>query len=209
MDTEEVNAALEAAPRPAAPPPRLQGSRRSAGWRHSLFKNVNCFLFNYSWPSPAATPPERRARATHARAGPDRAARRRPTVAGRGVGPQGEISGAEAKLRAALVQKDVLEREVRVLPPPPPPSRTKWTRLVHPSVLTGHVSSLSPQREVRVAAPRARCPGARAPERALRACGRGPGACVSRAGGCPEMSAPVASVVRRRSLTARGGRRLR
>ena len=27
------------------------------------------------------------------------------------------------------------------LPPPPPPSRTKWTRLVHPSVLTGHVSS--------------------------------------------------------------------
>ena len=27
--------------------------------------------------------------------------------------------------------------------PPPPPSRTKWTRLVHPSVLTGHVSSLS------------------------------------------------------------------
>jgi hypothetical protein len=27
--------------------------------------------------------------------------------------------------------------------PPSPPSRTKWTRLVHPSVLTGHVSSLS------------------------------------------------------------------
>ena len=26
----------------------------------------------------------------------------------------------------------------------PPPSRTKWTRLVHLSVLTGHVSSLSP-----------------------------------------------------------------
>jgi hypothetical protein len=31
-------------------------------------------------------------------------------------------------------------------PPPPPPSRTKWTRLVHPSVLTGHVSSLSHRR---------------------------------------------------------------
>jgi hypothetical protein len=29
-------------------------------------------------------------------------------------------------------------------PSPPPPSRTKWTRLIHPSVLTGHVSSLSP-----------------------------------------------------------------
>ena len=26
-------------------------------------------------------------------------------------------------------------------PPPPPPSRTNWTRLVPPSVLTGHVSS--------------------------------------------------------------------
>jgi len=30
-------------------------------------------------------------------------------------------------------------------PTPPPPSRTKWTRLVHPSVLIGHVSSLCPQ----------------------------------------------------------------
>ena len=30
-------------------------------------------------------------------------------------------------------------------PPPPLPSRTKWTRLVHLSVLTGHVSSLSPR----------------------------------------------------------------
>jgi hypothetical protein len=28
---------------------------------------------------------------------------------------------------------------VRAARPPPPPSRTKWTRLVHPSVLTGHV----------------------------------------------------------------------
>ena len=28
--------------------------------------------------------------------------------------------------------------------PPLAPSRTKWTRLVHPSVLIGHVSSLSP-----------------------------------------------------------------
>ena len=28
--------------------------------------------------------------------------------------------------------------------PPPPLSRTKWTRLVHPSVLTGHVSSIPP-----------------------------------------------------------------
>ena len=172
MDTEEVNAALEAAPRPAAPPPRLQGSRRSAGWRHSLFKNVNCFLFNYSWPSPAATPPERRARATHARAGPDRAARRRPTVAGRGVGPQGEISGAEAKLRAALVQKDVLEREVRVLPPPPPslpykvdtsrPSlRTNWTRLV-PFPTTRGASRCTPRSLPRGPSARARATGVRA-----------------------------------------------
>jgi len=29
-------------------------------------------------------------------------------------------------------------------PPPPPPSRTDWTRLVPPPVLTGHVSSLLP-----------------------------------------------------------------
>jgi hypothetical protein len=35
-------------------------------------------------------------------------------------------------------------RGVEEASPPPPPSRTKWTRHVHPSVLTGHVSSLSP-----------------------------------------------------------------
>jgi len=29
-------------------------------------------------------------------------------------------------------------------PPPPPPPRTKWTRLVHPAVLTGHVSTRAP-----------------------------------------------------------------
>jgi hypothetical protein len=31
-----------------------------------------------------------------------------------------------------------------VRPAPPPPSRTNWTRLVPPPVLTGHVSSLLP-----------------------------------------------------------------
>ena len=51
--------------------------------------------------------------------------------------------------------------------PPPPPSRTKWTRLVHPSVLTGHVSSLSLKSAVSAPgpaphAPRHR-PGARIP----------------------------------------------
>ena len=35
-----------------------------------------------------------------------------------------------------------LKRIIIVISPPPPPSRTKWIRLVHPSVLTGHVSSL-------------------------------------------------------------------
>ena len=39
--------------------------------------------------------------------------------------------------------------------PPPSPSRTKWTRLVHPSVLTGHVSLVfrrAPRRFRRVGA---------------------------------------------------------
>jgi hypothetical protein len=39
--------------------------------------------------------------------------------------------------------------------PPPPPSRTNWTRLVPPSVLTGHVSRGSARREGRALAPRA------------------------------------------------------
>ena len=34
--------------------------------------------------------------------------------------------------------------ELLKAPPPPPPSRTDWTRLVSPPVLTGHVSSLLP-----------------------------------------------------------------
>ena len=50
------------------------------------------------------------------------------------------------------------------LPPPPPPSRTKWTRLVHPCVLIGHVSSrghtcLSPTAE-RCVSSRTPCPRA-------------------------------------------------
>ena len=36
------------------------------------------------------------------------------------------------------------QRAVRPPPPPSPPSRTDWTRLVPPHVLTGHVSSLLP-----------------------------------------------------------------
>jgi hypothetical protein len=32
----------------------------------------------------------------------------------------------------------LLQHQARPLRPPPPPSRTKWTRLVHPSVLIGH-----------------------------------------------------------------------
>ena len=44
------------------------------------------------------------------------------------------------------------EKRVRLLttaavPPHPPPSRTDWTRLVPPPVLTGHVSSLLPDGE--------------------------------------------------------------
>jgi hypothetical protein len=35
---------------------------------------------------------------------------------------------------------------LRRAPPPPPPSRTNWTRLVPPSVLTGRVASLLPYR---------------------------------------------------------------
>jgi len=84
---------------------------------------------------------------------------RRPREAGR-------------SLRAAATPaRPVRGRGTRARAPPPlPPSRTKWTRLVHPSVLIGHVSSYSrrgtraragliaPQaapREARAASPRA------------------------------------------------------
>ena len=41
--------------------------------------------------------------------------------------------------------------------PPPPPSRTTWTRLVHPSVLTGHVSSTGTRTATRRSTRRHRC----------------------------------------------------
>ena len=47
--------------------------------------------------------------------------------------------------RADLAEGHVaLNAALRSSPPPPPPSRTNWTRLVPPPVLTGHVSSLLP-----------------------------------------------------------------
>ena len=55
-------------------------------------------------------------------------------------------------------------------PPPPLPSRTKWTRLVHPSVLIGHVSSLSPvlTRSWRPPPPRPALPAPAPPPRTRR-----------------------------------------
>jgi hypothetical protein len=52
------------------------------------------------------------------------------------LGASGGDEGASEELGAAA------PADARS-PLPPPPSRTNWTRLVHPSVLTGHVSSLS------------------------------------------------------------------
>ena len=42
------------------------------------------------------------------------------------------------------------------IPSAPPPSRTKWTRLVHPFVLTGHVSSSSALLQSAASGPQAR-----------------------------------------------------
>ena len=56
------------------------------------------------------------------------------------------------------------------LPRTPPPSRTKWTRLVHPSVPTGHdsprLTDTPPPCQVPCAGARRRALGARAPPRA-------------------------------------------
>jgi hypothetical protein len=60
-------------------------------------------------------------------------------------------------------------------PPPPPPSRTKWTRLVHPSVLTGHAHADRPGHKG-VAPLDARARGQPPRERLGRGRGRGRGA---------------------------------
>ena len=64
---------------------------------------------------------------------------------GGGGGGEGEGGGAWATIGPRLEPGTALPRLAggQALPPPPP-SRTNWTRLVHPSVLTGHVSSLLP-----------------------------------------------------------------
>ena len=109
--------------------------------------------------------------------------------------------------------------------PPPPPSRTKWTRLVHPSVLFGHVSStmtivnrlptewLMSQRGYNRAASlqprRAVTPVSAAqttaapPLSAARVTARGPSqaAPLRRAGRSPKATRTPAAAVRLRSLT--------
>jgi hypothetical protein len=54
-----------------------------------------------------------------------------------------DISDAKPTTETLEQLAALLEAAARP-PPPSPPSRTKWTRLVHPSVLTGHVSSIPP-----------------------------------------------------------------
>jgi len=53
----------------------------------------------------------------------------------------------------STVERDRWARELGELPPPPP-SRTNWTRLVPPSVLTGHVSPRYPGERARAAGER-------------------------------------------------------
>ena len=61
-------------------------------------------------------------------------------------------SGAEASLDASGPPRTPAASSLlrHAGAPPPPPSRTKWTRLVHPSVLIGHVSSHACMRHVHI-----------------------------------------------------------
>ena len=101
-------------------------------------------------PTPARpssqTPPRRPAAHTPP------AANRKPQAAA----ARGTLSGARGEAcrrgdeRLAAPHRGALARAARPLgeswffAPPPPSSRTNWTRLVPPLVLTGHVSSLLP-----------------------------------------------------------------
>ena len=50
---------------------------------------------------------------------------------------------ADAILSGSL-EDEPADSTAGCVPAPPPPSRTNWTRLIPPPVLTGHVSSLLP-----------------------------------------------------------------
>ena len=138
--------ACSPAPRPATP--ELRPRRREQVWD----------VFNSEKP-PACPPrpprlPPRPPRFTPRAAGRDaRAGRCRCVHAFRAhggsvtclefgcVGPSPGFLFTGGTDSAVVVWKDA---EGARPPPPPPPSRTDWTRLVPPPVLTGHVSSLLP-----------------------------------------------------------------
>jgi len=72
---------------------------------------------------------------------PGRAPRGRRRVARCTLGLAPELARAQAFAWISPVYVTAIKRG-GAPPPLPPPSRTNWTRLVPPSVLTGHVSSL-------------------------------------------------------------------
>ena len=76
------------------------------------------------------------------------------------------MAALKRELAAATTQAREARDGASAAEAPPPPSRTKWTRLVHPSVLIGHVSSTGG------------AAGARVGEATRR------GGCGGRAGGC-------------------------
>jgi hypothetical protein len=61
----------------------------------------------------------------------------RTALPGPSVRARGERADAQLPSTRALLTPGAVE-------PPPPPSHTNWTRLLHPSVLIGHVSSTYP-----------------------------------------------------------------
>ena len=94
---------------------------------------------------------------------------------------------AAARARAVPRAEDApprLRAPLRGHAPPPPPSRTKWTRLVHPSVLIGHVPPL-------------RAPGALRRRRGAQATGKRPARRSRRAGGAQASLSVRARVDRR------------
>jgi hypothetical protein len=59
--------------------------------------------------------------------------------------------GGDGPAAGTLAGVQLVSTEEKAKPPPPPPSRTDWTRLVPPPVLTGHVSAQDGRARVELA----------------------------------------------------------
>jgi len=158
---------MESSPSPAAPPAPLVLSARSCmhyppgqratGPVPAQLHSKPCARASRSWTCSCMLPPPLRTNWT--RRVPHPVLIGHAASLGRSAGRHPNL----VEFYGAVIEDHEFPVRPPARAPPPPPSRTKWTRLVHPSVLIGHVagaaSDAGPVRTGRVRDVRPICTG--------------------------------------------------